>query len=640
MRSSSAPRAGCCGGMKMLKKILFVATYDGMQELAQQVAKQRGCKMEIATGELYEAVKNVQACDMTDKVVIISRGGTARLLRKHFGQPVVEIEVNAYDILRAMYKYKDCSVAVIGADNVISGAKVLEEVMGMGIHYYPFTFEEEIEQIVDMIRNENIDIVVGDTVAVRIAKSKGLAVELIESGKESVVEAFDKAEKICAAILQEREKNSRVNAIVENLSEGIIVTDQHSRIILFNHVAEHLFQTSKQDVLNTDISRILPDINTRSILKSKHGISRQIMNVNDKFLVASSFPIWVDDECKGVTITCEDVTEIQELEQKIRRTLSKKGLVAKHHFKDIIGVSPKIREVVSLSQKFATVDSTVLIYGESGTGKELFAQSIHNHSNRKNGPFIAINCASLPSGLLESTLFGYVDGAFAGTKKGGEKGVFELAHNGTLFLDEITELDLTIQSRILRALQEREVMRLGGDSIIPVNVRIVAASNKMLLHAVNSDKFRKDLYYRINVLNINIPPLREHTEDIPLLAKYFINKYCWKYGIPPLSMDEGVLCRLCGYSWPGNVRQLENIIQKIVLLSENGFFREEDLERLNLDEQEPDEQSSQIEYHGTLDEITRGIIMRVFQEEGFNKTKTAQRLGITRVTLNKHLSIV
>ena len=622
----------------MLKKILFVATYDGMREMARQVMRQRGDKMEIVTGELFEAVKNIQMCDLTDKEVIISRGGTARLLRQSFGLPVVEVEVCAYDILRVVYKYKDRRIAVIGADNVISGVKILEEVMGTQIYYFPFTFEEEIERIVDMICDMNIDIVVGDTVAVRIAKHKGLAVELVKSGKEAVEEAIDKAEKICAAILQEREKNSRVNAIVEHLDEGIIVTDQYAKIVLFNHVAENLLQTARQDVLDTDINLILPAINTRSVLESGQGASQQIMKAQGKYLVANTFPIWVENECKGVAITCEDVTEIQELEQKIRRTLSKKGLIAKHHFEDIIGTSAKIRETVSLSQKYASVDSTVFIYGESGTGKELFAQSIHNNSKRKKGPFIAINCATLPAEQLENTLFGYVDGAFAGAKKGGKKGVFEIAHNGTLFLDEIAELDLAIQSKILRVLQEREVMRMGGDSIVPVNVRIIAASNKILFNAVSEKKFREDLYYRISVLNINIPPLRERVEDVPLLVEFFIKKYCRKYGLSLLRPDASVLERLCAYGWPGNVRQLENVVQKMVLLSENGLFRQADMDHLQMEEQVANEDVRAAECCGTLAEMTQRIVLRAFKEESFNKTRTAQRLGITRVTLNKHLS--
>lgn len=623
----------------MLHKILFVATYEGMFQTAHRVAKSKESGMDIISGELFEAVKKAEQCNMSNKEVIVSRGGTARLLRKFFKLPVVEVEVCAYDILRAVYKYRDRRIAVIGADNVISGVKVLQKVIGLDIQYFPFTFEDEIMAKVDMARSMNIDVVVGDTVAVRIAKSKGLAVELVTSGKESVADAIDRAEKICSAILQEREKSSRINAIVEHLNEGIIVTDQNLKIVLFNRVAENLFQKNRQEIIDSDVSLILPMIDIQSVLKSGYGSSGQIIKSKNKYLVASTFPVWVGEECKGVAVTCEDVTDIQELEQRIRRTLSKRGLLAKCRFEDIIGVSPEIQGAINLSKKYAPVDSTVFIYGESGTGKELFAQSIHNHSNRKNGPFIAINCANLPSNLLESTLFGYVEGAFAGARRGGKKGVFEIAHNGTLFLDEIAEFDLSIQSKLLRFLQEHEVMRLGADSIIPVNVRIITASNKNLLEAVRANMFREDLYYRISVLNINIPPLRERIQDVPPLTLHFIEKYCHKYKLPPLKIEGDVICRMMMHSWPGNVRQLENMVQKIVLLSEDGVFGNKAMDHFLIESTPPQEDQSIFDYSGTLMQITRDIIMQVLKEEQFNKTKTAERLDITRVTLNKYLNI-
>ncbi|WP_101909802.1 sigma 54-interacting transcriptional regulator [Marasmitruncus massiliensis] len=623
----------------MLNKILFVATYTEMSEIAHLVAEQRGENMEIVSGELYEAVRRIEQCDLSNKEVIICRGGTARLLRKSFKLPVVEVEVCAYDILRAVYKYKNNRIAVIGAENVISGVKIIEEIMGLDICYFPFTFEHEIEEKIDNIRGMDIDVVVGDTVAVRVAKRKGLAVELIKSGIESVEEGIDKAEKICSAILHEREKNSRINAILEHLNEGIIVTDEHSRIVMFNRIAESLLQRSTQDVMRAHLNTILPDIDIQSVLSGGRSISKQIVRVQGTMIVANTVPIIVEEKCKGVAITCEDVTKIQELEQKIRQTLSKRGLVAKHRFDDILGNSETIRDAINLSKKYARVDITVLIYGESGTGKELFAQSIHNHSERKNGPFIAINCATLPPSLLESTLFGYDEGAFTGAKKGGRKGMFELAHNGTLFLDEITEMDMSIQSKILRVLQEREVMRLGGDSIVPVNVRIIAASNKKLFHAVDANLFREDLYYRISVLNINIPPLRERRDDISLLIRHFAKKCCRKYCLPPLQMEDNVMRHLCGYDWPGNVRQLENAVQKMVLSSENGIFREKDIAHLQLEMRDKETADDSLPLEGTLEEISRSVILAVLKEEGYNKTKTAHRLGITRVTLNKHLSV-
>lgn len=622
----------------MLNKILYVATYPEMYDLARQVAEQRGGNMDIVSGELFEAVRRIEQYDLSDKEVIVCRGGTARLLSKSFKLPVVEVEVCAYDILRAVYKYQNQRIAVIGADNVISGVKVIEEILGLDIAYFPFTFEHEIEEKVAIIRAMNIGVVVGDTVAVRIARQQGLTVELIKSGKESVEEGIDKAERICAAILNEREKNSRINAILENLNEGIIVTDEHSRIVMFNRVAENLLKQSRQGMLDAELRNILPDIDLETARRGGRDSTRRLVRTQNAMIVTNTIPIMVEKQYKGVAITCEDVTKIQELEQKIRQTLAKRGMVAKHRFTDIVGSSDEIRTVINLAKKYAQVDSTVLLYGESGTGKELFAQSIHNHSERKNEPFIAINCATLPPSLLDSTLFGYEEGAFTGAKKGGRKGVFELAHNGTLFLDEITEMDTQIQSKLLRVLQEHEVMRLGGDSIIPVNVRIIAASNKRLFNTVDAQQFREDLYYRISVLNIDIPPLRERAGDCPLLIRHFAERYCLKHVLPGLEVESGVMERLNSYAWPGNVRQLENTVQKMVLLADNGTFREKDIPHLQLDRREAEKGRKAEPLTGTLEEICQRAILAVLRDEGFNKTRAARRLAITRVTLNRHLA--
>ncbi|HSP47485.1 MAG TPA: sigma 54-interacting transcriptional regulator, partial [Clostridiaceae bacterium] len=280
--------------------------------------------------------------------------------------------------------------------------------------------------------------------------------------------------------------------------------------------------------------------------------------------------------------------------------------------------------------------------GESGTGKEMFAQSIHNVSGRREGPFTAINCATLPGNLLESTLFGYDEGAFTGAKKGGKKGVFELAHNGTLLLDEIGEMDIDIQAKLLRVLQEKEVMRLGGENIIPVDVRIIAASNKRLVELVNKGLFREDLFYRINVLNIDIPSLRSRRGDIEQLAEYFMDLYCRKYSKETVSLEKSTLKILSEYSWPGNVRQFENVIQKIVLIGDGEAYQAEYLRGIlaELHGNRPNERKEKDVYSGTLVEINRRIILKILDEENYNKTRTAERLQITRVTLNKKLETV
>lgn len=223
-------------------------------------------------------------------------------------------------------------------------------------------------------------------------------------------------------------------------------------------------------------------------------------------------------------VAFQDVTRIQEMEGKFYRKIHLRGHVAKYTFDDILFQSSEIKRTIETAQRYSEVDSNILIIGETGTGKEIFAQSIHNHSNRKNNPFVAINCAALPENLLESELFGYAEGAFTGAMKGGKQGFFELAHRGTIFLDEIGEISPKMQSRSLRVLQEREIMRIGDDKVIPVDVRILSATNKDLMQMVKSNDFREDLYYRLSVLDLVLPPLRERREDIPLLVNAFIQK--------------------------------------------------------------------------------------------------------------------
>ncbi|MBC7335917.1 MAG: sigma 54-interacting transcriptional regulator, partial [Clostridia bacterium] len=307
---------------------------------------------------------------------------------------------------------------------------------------------------------------------------------------------------------------------------GILAVDQQGRISLCNPVAAQVLGLPNKEVLHQPLAEVTAH---NPYLAKVYGDGRpaggELHKLGDVSVVANRVPIRVGRETIGTVVTFQDVTRIIQLEAKIRRELYQKGLVARFTFEDIIGQSEAIREAVEKAKRYALTDSTVLLSGESGTGKELFAQSIHAFSRRSGGPFVAVNCAALPENLLESELFGYEEGAFTGAKKGGKLGLFELAHGGTIFLDEIGEMTLPLQARLLRVLQEKEVMRLGGSRVIPVDVRVIAASNKNLQQAVQEGTFRADLFYRLNVLCLKVPPLRARKDDIPLLVDHFIKRY-------------------------------------------------------------------------------------------------------------------
>ncbi len=339
--------------------------------------------------------------------------------------------------------------------------------------------------------------------------------------------------------------------------------------------------------------------------------------------------------------------DFDELKMTIERALEHVGLKAENkalreklgldlELKNIIGKSRPVKELVDMVAMIAPSEATVLIMGESGTGKELVARAIHSNSSRREGPLVIVNCAALTETLLESELFGHEKGAFTGADKKRE-GRFMQAHKGTIFLDEIGEMSLMMQAKLLRVIQEREIQRVGGDQTLKVNVRILAATNRILEEEVLSGKFREDLFYRLNVVAVKVPPLRERMDDIPLLAHYFLNKYAATNrkqikGFTPISMD-----MLLKYNWPGNVRELENAVERAVILSLGDYINEKELP-LSLTKSysfEPKVPESLKSAPGavSLEDIQKQAILKALEETGGNKSETARKLGINRRTL-------
>ncbi len=295
---------------------------------------------------------------------------------------------------------------------------------------------------------------------------------------------------------------------------------------------------------------------------------RKIVSLGQKRVIIDSIPVKVEGSIASSVVTLQEVSNIQKMEEEIRREMYFKGYVAKFRFEDIIAEDAYTLRVIDLAKRFAKSSASILIRGESGVGKEVFAQSIHNASDRRMGAFVAMNCAAIPETLFESELFGYVDGAFTGARKKGKPGLFEIAHHGTVFLDEISEMPLSLQARLLRVLQEHEVMRLGDDKIIPVDVRIIAASNRDVPTLVAGGAFRNDLYWRLNVLNLSIPPLRERKMDILPLAAHMLNDsdLCGR----KIELSGACNALLLEYGWPGNVRELRNFCERVAAICQEG----------------------------------------------------------------------
>jgi transcriptional regulator with PAS, ATPase and Fis domain len=353
--------------------------------------------------------------------------------------------------------------------------------------------------------------------------------------------------------------NEELDIIINSSKEGFLLIDNEENISFYNNAFKNIFYI-REDIKGKKIGDVLDKevVNTFT----KEIIKDEILELKGRYINVNKQIVKSLGQNIGYCFNIQEVTYIKQLEQNLSKKLRNKGLVAKYDFNDILTNSPRMKECISLAKKIASSDLTALITGESGTGKEVLAQSIHNASNRSKQPFVAINCAALPESLLESELFGYEGGSFTGALKEGKAGLFEQAHNGTIFLDEIGDMPLSLQTRMLRVIQERQVMRIGSQSVIDINVRIIAATHRNLMQMINEGKFREDLFYRLNVLPINIPPLRERKEDIILILESSLN------GKKNLKPSKDVVDLLLNYTWPGNIRELKNAADYIELMSD------------------------------------------------------------------------
>jgi PAS domain S-box-containing protein len=357
------------------------------------------------------------------------------------------------------------------------------------------------------------------------------------------------------------ELKNMLQTILDNSSDGIAYLDLQGNVSVINEVLASILGKYKNEILGNNIDYILPELKNWKV----EEIEKEILKLYGREVVVIKAPVTREDNIIGYMITMEDITEIQKLEHELRRIKRKSEHNAVYKFNDIICKSDLMQKNIMLAKRLALSDSTILIQGESGTGKEFFAQAIHNYSHRRMGPFVPVNFAALPVNLLESELFGYDEGAFTGAKKGGKPGLFEQAHGGTIFLDEIGDAPLEFQSRLLRVLQERRVRRVGGTKLTPVDVRVIAATNKNLKRQIELGDFRHDLFYRLNVLPLYIPGLRERKEDIPLLLRNYLKKFTNdKINDINNFFLQDTIEYLMKYEWPGNIRELVNVVEYLV----------------------------------------------------------------------------
>lgn len=618
--------------------IYFIAPYHKLAVMTRKVIDQIKEDVDIVEGLLPIGMDLVKKAGHIGVEIIIAREGVIRAMRDAGVQiPLVQIPVTGYDIIRALDAARKISkrIGFIGYREMISDARTLENTLKIKIIELPINRREDSLEKVYEAQKMGIKVIVGGVIARQVASRLGIKGVLIESGEEGIRQSVLEARSLLSGIRYEKERAEKLRIIMDFAYDGIIAIDSQGKITAFNSVAERVLGMKAQDVIGKHILKIIPDTGLLRVLEKKEAELGAIQKVNNVYITTNRVPIVVNNQVVGVVATFQDVTKIQNLEQKLRRELHARGHVAKFSFTDIIGKSRLIQDAIEKATRYSETDANILILGETGTGKEMFAQSIHQKSQRRDGPFVAVNCAALPESLLESELFGYVEGAFTGARKGGKPGLFEIAHKGTIFLDEIGSISNNVQIRLLRVLQEREIMRIGDDKVIPVDVRLIASTNKDLKELVDSRQFRDDLYYRLNVLKLALPPLREICSDIPLIVQHFNKEFSEQYGKEEFIITPETMQILISYDWPGNVRELKNVIENLVILAGNCCIRKEEVESVL--EIVKKEKVTPRNLKIISDSLEKDIIQSILENTKGRKTEAAKILGMSRTTLWRRL---
>lgn len=445
--------------------------------------------------------------------------------------------------------------------------------------------------------------------------------------------------------------------ILDYIDEGIHIIDKNGRIVYYNKFAQTIDDIDKEKAIGRHILEIYPSLSyDTSTLLNVMKTGEPIFNVEQTFLnymgkkittINSSIPIKSKGKIVGALEISKDITQVREMSETIvnlqselyknndenmgKKKKKKKAGDAKYTFADIIGENEKMLKLKSLALKASKTDTPVLVYGETGTGKELFVHSIHNASPRRDKPFIAQNCAALPANLLEGILFGTVKGGFTGAED--RPGLFELANGGTLFLDEINSMPLELQAKLLRVLQDNTIRRVGSIKAIETDVRIIAATNIPPEEAVKNKMLRKDLYYRLNVISFEIPPLRERRDDIPILVDFFIKKYNKKLGKQVKGVSKEVMDIFMTFPWEGNVRELENLIEGIMSIHDLYIIEVDNLSTKFKEYIKTLENPKSKSLNQILDDTEKALIIKALNKTNWNITKTAEYLQIPRQTL-------
>lgn len=619
-------------------KILFIVPYTALGQYVQKYVAACGVPdVEFQIEDVYGTdISLIQECEAD---IVVARGMSGEAFRNVKADVHhIEIPITSYDIMCAIYdlkkKYQISRIALVWTHKV--HLELIEEIFSITIFQYIIKPGMNPDDILDRIEADRAEAVIGGLTIGRHCKEREISFLPVVTTEETLKRTLDEAVNTACGINGEKRKTNLMKTLLNHSKEAVCVVDRQGNILEMNQQFLRVFEVPYEDramVLDETIGeRAWWEEKGRRLHKES------IQKIQNKLMMVTTIPIEEQDMQKMYLVSFQDAEEIRNMEYKIRNRLKEKGLIAKYRFENILGQSRKMRDVIQTAQRYSQYDANVLILGESGTGKELFAQSIHNASSRNKGPFVAVNCAAMPEQLLESELFGYSEGSFTGAAKGGKAGLFEQAHKGTLFLDEIGEMSPVLQAKLLRVLQENEVRRLGDNRVIPIDVRIICATNVNIEKSIKEGSFRLDLYYRINLFSLVIPPLRERDDDVKDIFISFINRYSRRMGrMEKIEVTDAASAMLREYNWPGNVRELQNFSERILALCDDGVIDAEVMRRAGIQSiaSDENEEKARTDVGKKQDEEER--LIQAISKKPETKSELAKRLGISRSTLYRRM---
>ncbi|HWR45409.1 sigma 54-interacting transcriptional regulator [Sporomusa sp.] len=627
-------------------KIALIAPNKDFTLQALDLFSEWGEKIHVAMASKDDVIGIAQQLGERGADALICYAPFDEIIKTTVSIPTVSLRPSILDILRSMQWVKawlaekkndlagDKLVVGVTGDSIITDAAIVAEALGIRTKVLSQIHGEDMSEIVAVVK-EVPDIADNDGVLPEFI-ANNIPCFPVTIGRESLLKSVRYARELVLAGRGNRVKLEQFKAIMEFTGEGIVAVDGQRRVTYINHTAEKLLKKGKEQVVGYLAATVFPDVNLDDTLRYGQIRNTLFTDGAEQAFACRIVPMIIGGQTIGAVLTIAESPFTYKEKDKPGKDHGERGYKAVYHFDDFITINPHMQETLEAAKSYASVDSTILINGDTGTGKEIIAQSIHNYSQRCQGPFVAVNCAALPESLLESELFGYEYGAFTGARKNGKKGFFEQADQGTIFLDEIGDISLGMQARLLRVIQQREIMRIGGDKVIPVDVGIVAATHRNLPELIEKGLFRRDLYHRLSILQLKLLPLSARQEDIPCLVENISKKLSEKLFKQPLHFSAAAMSVLASYQWPGNVRELEGVIERLRILKKDNVVTADEVRKV-LDVGCDSRNNGIIHVpKGTMEEIEKAIIIQVLRETG-NQDQTAKVLGISTTTIWRKL---